>query len=123
MKSITQLSSVSHKYSVKKTFHYGTACAEITLYADLVWGVPTSRSVTMNREYTGLKGSWVTYSGTGDKIIQAVGTTNVYAIAEAWGQFTLHAPELGDYFTRSYRIQLLADPADSSGVILNNLIE
>lgn len=116
------LASTTKTRSVKKQYFFGLADVQIFLRANITWGVPTSRSVTINRAW---ESHWASFGrlqtdGKAD-IIRKVGTQNTYAVAETSGSFSLYLPKVGDYHSRSYRFQMLVDPADSSKVYLKDI--
>jgi hypothetical protein len=101
--------SVIYKtYHVSKHYIYGSADCTVSLYTDVKH---EGRTVTVRTAYPGFKGTFASNDDQKTRVIDAVGIDPDYATTELSGQFTLGAPTVGNYYTRTYVIRMDIDPA------------
>lgn len=98
-------------YKVTKTYFVGSGNVNISISVECTHD---GRAVTINRCYDSISGSFARIDYRDTQIIRARGFQGTYAIAEASGMFTYYAPTVGDYYSRTYRIQIHVDPAGAA---------
>ncbi|MDK2901971.1 MAG: hypothetical protein PWR14_875 [Thermosediminibacterales bacterium] len=102
------IASSYRTYTVTKTYFVIIGNVNVSLSADCYH---YNRYVTINRCYDKITGTFARINYHNIAIIDPTGYQGDYATAEAWGSFTYYLPGIGDYFTKSYRIQMDVDPA------------
>jgi hypothetical protein len=102
-------------YDVDKTYFYLTGSATVGLHARCTH---SNREVTIDDLYDSFQGSLAKRVEHDTDIIREKGFQGTYAIGEGWGVIQFELPQVGDYFQRSYRIQIQIDPAGGAYLVV-----
>lgn len=117
---ITPLNSIASSfrtYTVQKTYFYLIGSVTMRLHAECTH---VGRSVTINRLYDSFICSLARVDSNNTAIIRATGFQGTYAIGEGWGVLAFQVTQLDEWLSRSYRMQILVDPA---GLAYLNVID
>jgi len=72
------------------------------------------RFVTINRLYDSFICSLARVDSNNTTIIRGTGFQGTYAVGEGWGVLAFQVTQLDEWLSRSYRMQILVDPAGSA---------